>query len=80
MIVTKANIEEVTSSCHRVKVFSVNKTKPFTAKRLKQLEERGMDLLPITKPLRFRGIKEKGKGSTRVIHALGACLRNVYKP
>ena len=53
MVVTQADIEKVTSSCHRVKVFSVNKSKPFTAKRLKQLEEHGIDLLPITKPLPF---------------------------
>ncbi|MCJ1479101.1 hypothetical protein MMC13_007785 [Lambiella insularis] len=43
----------VTSSCHRVKIYSVNKSKPATAKRLKQLQEREMDLLPITKPLPF---------------------------
>jgi sulfite oxidase len=43
----------VTSSCHRVKLYSVNKTKPATQKRLKQLEEHGASLLPITRPLPF---------------------------
>ncbi|MCJ1393642.1 hypothetical protein MMC18_006517 [Xylographa bjoerkii] len=41
----------VTSSCHRVKIYSVNKSKPATARRLKALEEKGLSLLPITKPL-----------------------------
>ncbi|MCJ1369174.1 hypothetical protein MMC20_000383 [Loxospora ochrophaea] len=41
----------VTSSCHRIKVYSVNKNKPATAKRLKELEEKGIDFYPITKPL-----------------------------
>ena len=44
-------MNSVTSSCHKVKVYSVNRSKPKTAKRLKQLEEKGLDLLPITKPL-----------------------------
>ncbi|KAH9876454.1 hypothetical protein J1614_003585 [Plenodomus biglobosus] len=43
----------VTSSCHRVKLYSVNKTKPQTAKRLKQLEEHGASILPLTRPLPF---------------------------
>jgi len=41
----------VTSSCHRIKVYSINKSKPATAHRLKQLEEAGLPLLPITHPL-----------------------------
>lgn len=41
----------VTSSCHRIKVFSVNKSHPATAKRMAQLEQKGIDFLPITKPL-----------------------------
>ncbi|TVY56669.1 Sulfite oxidase [Lachnellula suecica] len=40
----------VTSSCHRVKVFSINKTRPRTAARLKQFEENGIPFMPITKP------------------------------
>ncbi|KAL8829865.1 MAG: hypothetical protein Q9170_005988 [Blastenia crenularia] len=43
----------VTSSCHRIKVFSVNKTKPQTAARLAEMEKRGIPFLPITKPLEF---------------------------
>ncbi|KAK0636966.1 Oxidoreductase, molybdopterin-binding domain-containing protein [Bombardia bombarda] len=41
----------VTSSCHRVKVYSVNRSKPATASRLKELEEKGIPLTPLTKPL-----------------------------
>ncbi|KAL9074479.1 MAG: hypothetical protein Q9161_002267 [Pseudevernia consocians] len=41
----------VTSSCHRIKVFSVNRSKPATAKRLKRLEQEGIDFHPVTKPL-----------------------------
>ena len=41
----------VTSSCHRIKVFSVNKSKPATARRLKAMKERGMPFEPVTKPL-----------------------------
>jgi sulfite oxidase len=43
----------VTSSCHRIKLYSVNKTKPATAKRLKQLEDHGASLHPITRPVPF---------------------------
>lgn len=41
----------VTSSCHRIKVYSVNRSKPATAARLQLLEEKGLSFLPITKPL-----------------------------
>ncbi|KAK3935068.1 sulfite oxidase [Diplogelasinospora grovesii] len=41
----------VTSSCHRVKIYSINKARPATAARLKALEERGISITPITKPL-----------------------------
>ena len=41
----------VTSSCHRIKVFSVNRSKPATAKRLERLQQERIDFLPITKPL-----------------------------
>ncbi|KAK8018812.1 molybdopterin binding oxidoreductase [Apiospora marii] len=41
----------VTSSCHRVKIYSMNRSKPMTAQRLKLLEEKGMSILPITRPL-----------------------------
>ena len=41
----------VTSSCHRNKVFSVNRSNPATAKRLKRLEQEGVDFHSIAKPL-----------------------------
>lgn len=37
----------------RVKLYSVNSTKPATARRLKQLEEHGASIKPITRPLPF---------------------------
>ena len=43
----------VTSSCHRIKVFSVNRSRPATAARLKIMEEKKIDFLPLTKPLPF---------------------------
>jgi sulfite oxidase len=43
----------VTSSCHRIKVYSINKSKPETAQRLKEFEDRGADFLPITRPVPF---------------------------
>lgn len=43
----------VTSSCHRIKVYSINRSKPETAKRLKELEEKNIPLLPITHPMRI---------------------------
>lgn len=41
----------VTSSCHRTKLFSVNRSKPRTAARLKQMEAAVEPLLPLTRPL-----------------------------
>ncbi|KAJ4992444.1 Sulfite oxidase, mitochondrial [Stagonosporopsis vannaccii] len=43
----------VTSSCHRVKLYSVNRSKPSTAKRLKQFEDKGLPFLPLTRPVPF---------------------------
>ena len=43
----------VTSSCHRVKVYSVNKSHALTAQRLKMFEEHGESLAPITRPTEF---------------------------
>lgn len=34
-------------------MYSVNRSRPGTAKRLKQLEERGESFEPLTKPLEF---------------------------
>jgi sulfite oxidase len=41
----------VTSSCHRIKVYSINRSRPATAKRLEQMKERGIPMIPITHPL-----------------------------
>ena len=43
----------VTSSCHRIAIYSVNKTRPATARRLEQMEREGVTLRPITRPLPF---------------------------
>lgn len=40
----------VTSSCHRIKIFSINKTRPKTAAKLKMFEKMGIPFLPITQP------------------------------
>jgi len=40
----------VTSSCHRIKVYSINKTRPKTAAKLKLFKEKGIPFLPITQP------------------------------
>jgi sulfite oxidase len=37
----------------RIKVYSINRSRPFTAKRLKLLEEKGVSMVPITHPLPF---------------------------
>jgi len=41
----------VTSSCHRISIYSINRSKPITARRLKEIEASGQPLLPITLPL-----------------------------
>ncbi|TFK47686.1 molybdopterin binding oxidoreductase [Heliocybe sulcata] len=43
----------VTSSAHRIKVYSVNKMKPATARRLKELAEHGQGMEPLSRPLAF---------------------------
>ncbi|KAK7974319.1 hypothetical protein PG989_016167 [Apiospora arundinis] len=43
----------VTSSCHRVSVYSVNKTRPATKARLEEFEKAGVPFGPITVPLPF---------------------------
>ncbi|KAF8061663.1 Oxidoreductase, molybdopterin-binding domain-containing protein [Lyophyllum atratum] len=43
----------VTSSCHRIKLYSVNKTRHATAARLKDLEKRGIPFEPLTRPIEF---------------------------
>ncbi|KAI0553228.1 sulfite oxidase [Xylaria curta] len=43
----------VTSSAHRVKIYSVNKSKERTKARLEEFEKRGIDFVPITRPTEF---------------------------
>ncbi|KAK0721382.1 Oxidoreductase, molybdopterin-binding domain-containing protein [Apiosordaria backusii] len=43
----------VTSSCHRVKLYSINRSRPGTAARLKQLEDNNIPIVPITRPIHF---------------------------
>jgi len=38
---------------HRVKIYSINKSRPLTAARLKLLEEKGVPIVPITHPMEF---------------------------
>jgi len=40
----------VTSACHRIKIYSVNRSKAATVKRLKLLEEHGLAFEPLTYP------------------------------
>jgi sulfite oxidase len=44
----------VTSSCHRVKIYSVNKSKADTKARLDEFEKRGLPFVPITRPTAFK--------------------------
>lgn len=43
----------VTSSCHRIKVYSINRARAATRQRLQELEDRGLSITPITQPLEF---------------------------
>ena len=43
----------VTSSCHRISVYSVNKSRPLTKARLDEFEQKGIPFAPITVPLVF---------------------------
>ncbi|KAI0477144.1 sulfite oxidase [Xylariaceae sp. FL0804] len=43
----------VTSSAHRVKVYSVNKARERTRERLEEFDRRGIGFLPITRPTEF---------------------------
>ncbi|KAF2151002.1 sulfite oxidase [Myriangium duriaei CBS 260.36] len=43
----------VTSSAHRIKVYSINKKRPATASKLKMFEQTGSPLAPITWPEEF---------------------------
>lgn len=44
----------VTSSCHRVKIYSVNVSRPETKKRLQDFEKDGENFMPITRPTKFK--------------------------
>jgi sulfite oxidase len=43
----------VTSSCHRISIYSVNKSRPLTKARLDEFEAKGIPFGPITVPLAF---------------------------
>ncbi|KAH8814943.1 Oxidoreductase, molybdopterin-binding domain-containing protein [Xylogone sp. PMI_703] len=43
----------VTSSCHRIKIYSINRSRPATATKLARLEKLGVPLLPISQPSEF---------------------------
>lgn len=43
----------VTSSCHTVKVYSINKQKADSKKRLREFKKRGISFEPITRPTEF---------------------------
>jgi sulfite oxidase len=43
----------VTSSCHRVKIYSVNAKREATRKRLREFDEHGQGFTPITRPTEF---------------------------
>ncbi|EPT05357.1 hypothetical protein FOMPIDRAFT_1156176 [Fomitopsis schrenkii] len=43
----------VTSSCHRIKLYSMNRTRPSTKARLEAYAARGESVLPITKPVEW---------------------------
>ena len=38
---------------HRVKIYSINKSRPLTAQRLKLLGDKGVPMVPITHPMEF---------------------------
>ncbi|KZT65853.1 molybdopterin binding oxidoreductase [Daedalea quercina L-15889] len=43
----------VTSSCHRIKLYSMNRTKPETKARLEAFAARGESITPVTRPTAF---------------------------
>ena len=40
----------VTSSAHRISIYSMNKTRPLTAERLQMFKDHGQPLAPLTWP------------------------------
>jgi sulfite oxidase len=58
----------VTSSCHRIKIYSVNASRAATRRRLAEFEEHKESFLPITRPAGFKAmsLEEYNKGWTRL--------------
>lgn len=46
----------ITSSCHKVKIYSVNVSRAATRDRLQRFEEEGESFVPITRPTVFKTI------------------------
>lgn len=44
----------ITSSCHRIKIYSVNANRESTRKRLQEFEDHQESFLPITRPTEFK--------------------------
>jgi sulfite oxidase len=44
----------ITSSCHRIKIYSVNASREATRKRLQEFEDHKESFLPITRPTEFK--------------------------
>ncbi|KAI1827073.1 Oxidoreductase, molybdopterin-binding domain-containing protein [Xylaria intraflava] len=47
----------VTSSVHRIRIYSVNKSREMTRSRLEEFEKRGISFVPITRPTEFALMK-----------------------
>ncbi|KAG7448227.1 molybdopterin binding oxidoreductase [Guyanagaster necrorhizus] len=62
----------VTSSCHRIKLYSVNKKRLATMKRIKELEARGEGIVPLSKPVEF-ALEDEGE-------YLAACRKYPREP
>jgi sulfite oxidase len=58
----------VTSSCHRIKIYSVNVSREATRKRLAEFEEHKESFLPITRPTEFKtqSLEEYNKEWTKL--------------
>ncbi len=49
----------VTSSCHRIKIYSINKKRQATKERLKLLAAHGVGVTPLSQPAEFSLEDEK---------------------
>lgn len=54
----------MTSSCHRVKIYSVNASRPATKKRLQEFEDHKESFVPITRPTEFKSMSPEEYQST----------------